>query len=95
MLAIPSVMSLVHTTMAAETEATDSSLKPLEYLGDVLGSSDVEKPGTKPLSTLISPDPSRPYVTLTFAQSLDAKIAGRAGIQLILSGEESMRMTHW
>ncbi|EIM92914.1 dihydrofolate reductase, partial [Stereum hirsutum FP-91666 SS1] len=37
----------------------------------------------------------RPYVTLTFAQSLDAKIAGRGGVQLMISGDESMKMTHW
>lgn len=37
----------------------------------------------------------RPTVTLTFAQSLDAKIAGVGGKQLILSGRESMVMTHW
>lgn len=39
--------------------------------------------------------PNRPHVTLTFAQSLDAKIAGAGGTQLILSGRESMVMTHW
>ena len=38
---------------------------------------------------------NRPYVTLTFAQSLDAKIAGANRQQLILSGKESMIMTHW
>ncbi len=37
----------------------------------------------------------RTSVTLTFAQSLDAKIAGINGQQLILSGKESMIMTHW
>lgn len=37
----------------------------------------------------------RPHVTLTFAQSLDAKIAGKHGKQLILSGKDSMLMTHW
>lgn len=37
----------------------------------------------------------RPYVTLTFAQSLDAKIAGAGGQQLLLSGKASMVMTHW
>jgi hypothetical protein len=37
----------------------------------------------------------RPFVTLTYAQSLDAKIAGQHGKQLILSGKESMVMTHW
>jgi hypothetical protein len=36
-----------------------------------------------------------PRVTLSFAQSLDAKIAGKDGKQLILSGKESMIMTHW
>lgn len=33
-------------------------------------------------------------VTLTFAQSLDAKIGGKGGKQLALSCEESMLMTH-
>ncbi|OSD06222.1 bacterial bifunctional deaminase-reductase [Trametes coccinea BRFM310] len=49
-------------------------------------------------STLPTPhtaDTGRPYVTLTFAQSLDAKIAGAGGKQLILSGKESLVMTHW
>ncbi|ORX41084.1 dihydrofolate reductase-like domain-containing protein [Kockovaella imperatae] len=46
---------------------------------------------------LISPrgESSRPYVTLTWAQSLDAKIAGEGGKRVILSGPESMLMTHW
>lgn len=44
---------------------------------------------------LTSPSPSRPYVTLTYAQSLDGCIAGVGGKQLLLSGKESMIMTHW
>ncbi|CAO3698632.1 hypothetical protein G6F70_001889 [Rhizopus microsporus] len=36
---------------------------------------------------------AKPYITLTFAQSLDGKIAKR-GQQLILSGKESLAMTH-
>ncbi|GAA5831234.1 hypothetical protein JCM3766R1_002977 [Sporobolomyces carnicolor] len=36
----------------------------------------------------------RPFVTLTYAQSMDAKIAGAGGKQLILSGPESMKLTH-
>lgn len=44
---------------------------------------------------LCSREKDKPYVTLTFAQSLDAKIAGRGGKQLTLSGKESMVMTHW
>ncbi|KAI8065500.1 dihydrofolate reductase-like domain-containing protein [Gongronella butleri] len=35
----------------------------------------------------------RPFVTLTYAQSLDSKISIR-GQQLLLSGKESMAMTH-
>ncbi|KAI0275289.1 dihydrofolate reductase-like domain-containing protein [Gloeopeniophorella convolvens] len=53
------------------------------------------KPGTAPLPDLVPSDSTRPWVTLTFAQSIDAKIAGAGGKQLILSGEESMKMTHW
>lgn len=36
----------------------------------------------------------RPFVTLTYAQSLDGKIAGMDGRQLRLSGNQSMKMTH-
>lgn len=43
----------------------------------------------------LSPTPARPFLTLTFAQSLDAKIAGSGGQQLALSCSESMVMTHW
>lgn len=37
----------------------------------------------------------RPHITLTWAQSLDFKIAGPGGARVILSGPESMEMTHW
>ncbi|EJD54406.1 bacterial bifunctional deaminase-reductase [Auricularia subglabra TFB-10046 SS5] len=54
---------------------------------------------TSVLSHILDPEtpaPSdRPWVTLTYAQSLDARIAGVGGKQLILSGKESMLMTHW
>ncbi|GEM06577.1 hypothetical protein Rt10032_c01g0594 [Rhodotorula toruloides] len=36
----------------------------------------------------------KPFVTLTYAQSLDGKIAGKGGKQLMLSGTESMTLTH-
>ncbi|KAF9294228.1 2,5-diamino-6-(ribosylamino)-4(3H)-pyrimidinone 5'-phosphate reductase [Linnemannia elongata] len=39
-------------------------------------------------------DTKGPHVTLTYAQSLDGKIAGRHGQQLILSGAQSMTATH-
>jgi len=59
-------------------------MNPPELLTSVLG----------PYATAEAP-PDRPLVTLTFAQSVDAKIAGINGQQLILSGKESMIMTHW
>lgn len=35
------------------------------------------------------------HVTLTYAQSLDARIAGKNGTALRLSCDESMLLTHW
>lgn len=46
-----------------------------------------------PLYTSLRPPSHRPIVTLTYAQSLDSKIALR-GRALLLSGKESMAMTH-
>lgn len=45
-------------------------------------------------AALPSGDTGRPYVTLTYAQSLDGSLAGGNGHRLVLSGEQSMRMTH-
>ncbi|GAA5890946.1 hypothetical protein JCM6882_008863 [Rhodosporidiobolus microsporus] len=45
-------------------------------------------------STASSNSQGRPFVTLTYAQSLDGKIAGPRGKQIRLSGEESMALTH-
>ena len=42
----------------------------------------------------VPPSGRGPRVVLTYAQSLDARIAGAGGKQLILSGKESMAMTH-
>ncbi|KAK0190631.1 dihydrofolate reductase-like domain-containing protein [Armillaria mellea] len=58
--------------------------EPPQYLTSILNRFIPLPPGVK-----------RPKVTLTFAQSLDAKISGQNGAQLILSGKESMVMTHW
>ena len=35
-----------------------------------------------------------PYVTLTYAQSLDGSIAKAGGVPMVLSGEQSLEMTH-
>ena len=39
-------------------------------------------------------DPQRPFVTLTYAQSLDGSIAQRDNTPIAISGEESLQMTH-
>lgn len=79
----------------------DSSEAAREFLIDAFELPTGDKPSISiyqphsSIPTPISPVPTRPYVTLTFAQSLDAKIAGPNGKQLSLSGFESMLMTHW
>ncbi|HUM70564.1 MAG TPA: dihydrofolate reductase family protein, partial [Chloroflexota bacterium] len=40
------------------------------------------------------PSTPRPFVTLSYAQSLDGSIAARRGQPTPLSGPEAMRMTH-
>ncbi|NBC16316.1 MAG: GTP cyclohydrolase II [Bacteroidetes bacterium] len=40
------------------------------------------------------PSVQRPFVTLSYAQSLDGSIAARPGAQLMLSGAESLVLTH-
>jgi len=53
----------------------------------------VEQP--KAVAVPVSGDTVRlPYVTLSYAQSLDGSLAGGTGRRLILSGEQSMQMTH-
>ena len=37
---------------------------------------------------------TRPWVTLTYAQSLDGSLAGPGGVRLELSGPDSLRLTH-
>ena len=45
--------------------------------------------------TSVGGNQSRPFITLTYAQSLDGCIAGQGGTQILLSGKESMVLTHW
>lgn len=41
-----------------------------------------------------TPSEGRPYLTVTFAQSLDGSIAVKRGVRTALSGPESLQMTH-
>ncbi|POY73902.1 hypothetical protein BMF94_3073 [Rhodotorula taiwanensis] len=38
--------------------------------------------------------PTKPFVTLTWAQSIDGKISGHNGHQVVLSGKQSMLLSH-
>jgi hypothetical protein len=59
---------------------SSSPHNPPEFLTDVLG-------------PLVSDHP--PYVTLTYAQTIDGKIAAEGNERLHVSGPESYDMTHW
>lgn len=50
---------------------------------------------TSSTTTRSSHRDDRPYVTLTYAQSLDSQIAARPGARTLLSGPESKAMTHF
>lgn len=69
--------------LSLEREEQPEAPQPPEILRNVL------------LPCLESQDPTGLHVTLTYAQTLDGKIAGKAGKQLRISGKESMEMTHW
>lgn len=57
-------------------------------------SSDAVSDFLRPLIAAKRPYSHRPFVTLTYAQSLDGKIAGKGGKQIQLSGKESREVTH-
>lgn len=88
-------MSVVTNDIPRPPELLEVSLGPFTANGSPTISTYVAEDSSKLIRTPISPDESRPYVTLTFAQSIDAKIAGKGGKQLDLSGKESLVMTHW
>ncbi|CAE6441761.1 unnamed protein product [Rhizoctonia solani] len=64
-----------------------SKTGPPEFLKSIISSRD-----TAPRTI---EQQKRARVTLTYAQSLDAKIAGAGGLPLTISCNESMIMTHW
>lgn len=47
-----------------------------------------------PPATSVSPDNNRPFVTLSYAQSLDGSITAGRGQQTAISGAEALRLTH-
>lgn len=53
---------------------------------------DIYPPG---YAKTITEKANRPFVTLTYAQSLDGCVAGEGGVAIALSGKESFLMTHW
>ncbi|MBW0495018.1 hypothetical protein O181_034733 [Austropuccinia psidii MF-1] len=83
------------------SSSASTSSEILDFLKEVYQSShfDDSENDRDPIDELGGPGrlPSglqRPFVTLTYAQSLDGKIAGSGGRQLRLSGNPSLKMTH-
>ncbi|ORY72767.1 dihydrofolate reductase-like domain-containing protein [Leucosporidium creatinivorum] len=86
----PATPQLLPTELLSSEELTG-------FLESVFPRSFFPHPPTSPKSPkalLTAPPRKRPFVTLTYAQSLDGKIAGPGGKQIRLSGDESMRLTH-
>ena len=85
------------TELSPLQPADELFLKPylpnFPYIDDTQGSSVIEpnpdstKPSTK--------DVSLPFVTLTYASSLDSMIALGPGVRTLLSGPETKSMTHY
>lgn len=72
--------------MSRELEFASASAALLEAYLPPVSSRSVNSP---------SSEPGRPFVTLTYAQSLDASIALSPGVRTRLSGAESKAMTHY
>ncbi|KAI9824984.1 MAG: hypothetical protein M1819_000782 [Sarea resinae] len=75
--------SSVPSNVLSFPTSTRSFLQP--YLPDT----------STPQSSLSSPRPPRPHVTLTYAASLDSALSLAPGTQTVLSGPESKAMTHF
>ncbi|SCV68810.1 BQ2448_931 [Microbotryum intermedium] len=92
-------MATSTTTAAAPTAQPDlRSLLRSWYPAEVVSPGPSASSSSSTSAASEVDDPSRPrrrpFVTLTYAQSLDAKIAGPGGSQVRLSGNESMYLTH-
>jgi hypothetical protein len=61
----------------------------------IMSSSSLATSAPELLRRCLAISDNRPHVTLTWAQSLDSKIAGPGGKRVMISGDESMLMTHW
>ena len=62
--------------------------------GEITAASRRDGEAQGPVPEVVEPAEPRPFVTLTYAQSLDGSIAARRGEPLALSGGESLRLTH-
>ncbi len=72
--------------------AAQPQISPVTLEGDATAD---ESPGVlRELWTAPPTRNGRPYVTLTYAQSLDGSIAARRGEQTIISGPEAGQLTH-
>lgn len=80
--------------LPTETDGRTSSAETLSQVGDVFPL-DVNGSLAR-LRARVEARPAfaRPFVTLTYAQSINGAISGPDGAHLVLSGDASMRLTH-
>lgn len=74
--------------------SSDDGLDSVQHADDFLKNKVYSQYSFSPDNGKLQPESGENLVTLTYAQSLDAKIAGRNGKQIQLSGPESAVMTH-
>ncbi len=98
-LSVTNRVSLPATITHENASYLNTKVARMRHLLDLAGA---DGPGTgngatAPLPAELHPGPppaQRPFVTLTYAQSLDGSIAARRGAPLPLSGPEAMQLTH-
>lgn len=89
----PSVQKHNQTYLATKAERMRHVLT-LGCVNDATSSNNGKRP-TPEITTSRSPKPTgRPYVTLSYAQSIDGSLAAARGEPLALSGPEALTMTH-
>lgn len=84
--------------MSSTATATGMPDELSAFLRSFYPASFFDKPSPRPSPPSADSPPRqnkpKPFVTLTYAQSADGKIAGPGGSQVRLSGDESMLLTH-